>query len=96
MIHEFEALLFSKPEELSKALHSSGSLQELTTIRAIFKTPEEINDDPLTAPSKRIAGVLPGYQKTLHGAFVSKRIGLGVLRAECPHFNEWLSWLEEL
>ncbi|MHB8894775.1 MAG: DUF4276 family protein [Candidatus Geothermincolia bacterium] len=66
MIHEFEALLFSKPEELSKALHDAGSLQDLATIRATYRTPEEINDDPLTAPSKRIAGVLPGYQKALH------------------------------
>lgn len=96
MIHEFEALLFSKPEELSKALHDAGSLQALATIRDTFKTPEDINDAPLTAPSKRITGVLPGYQKTLHGPVVSKRIGLGVLRAECPHFNEWLSWLEGL
>lgn len=96
MIHEFEALLFSKPDELSKALYQTESLQELTAIRTSFSTPEDINDNPLTAPSKRIIRILPGYQKTLHGPLVTKRIGLEKLCEECPHFSEWIEWLESL
>lgn len=96
MIHEFEALLFSKPDELSKALYQTESLQELAAIRASFPTPEDINDNPLTAPSKRIIRILPGYQKTLHGPLVTKRIGLEALCGECPHFNEWIGWMESL
>ena len=94
MIHEFEALLFSKPDELSKTLHKPALLENLNSIRQGFPTPEEINDDPRTAPSKRIIDLFPGYQKTIYGPLVTKRIGLPTLRNECPHFNEWLTWLE--
>lgn len=96
MIHEFEALLFSKPDELSKALYQNDALQELAAIRSSFATPEDINDNPLTAPSKRIIKVVPGYQKTLHGPLVTKRIGLEILCEECPHFSEWIDWMESL
>lgn len=96
MVHEFEALLFTKPEELSKALYHPASITRLEAIRDAFPTPEDINDDPATAPSKRIRGIFPAYQKTLYGPLVTKRIGLPRLRSECPHFNEWLTWLESL
>ncbi len=96
MIHEFEAMLFAKPDELSKTLYKPDVLQELEGIRSAFPTPEDINDNPETAPSKRISIVLPGYQKTVHGPLVTTRIGLEVIRRECTHFHEWLSWLEGL
>jgi len=96
MIHEFEALLFARPEEICRAFHSPGILAELEGIRASFQTPEDINDDPQTAPSKRIIQVLPGYQKTVHGPMLTKRTGLDILRSECHHFSDWLGWLEGL
>lgn len=96
MVHEFEALLFAKPDELVRALYKSDLLPELERIRNAFPTPEDINDDPETAPSKRILRVLPGYQKTLHGPLITKRTGIEIMRGECSHFNEWLSWLESL
>ena len=96
MVHEFEALLFAKPDVLSRALYRSDLLPELERIRNSFPTPEDINDDPETAPSKRILNILPGYQKTLYGPLVSKRTGIETLRRECAHFDEWLKWLEGL
>lgn len=96
MVHEFEALLFAKPEELGKALYTPDMLPELEKIRNEFPTPEDINDNPQTAPSKRIARLFPGYQKTLHGPLITKRIGLEIIRRECRHFNDWLTWLERL
>lgn len=96
MLHEFEALLFVNPELLGKALYAEDKVAALNAIRAEVTSPEEINDDPRTAPSKRILSLLPGYQKTLHGPIISGRIGLTEIRRVCPHFNEWLSWLEEL
>ena len=96
MIHEFEALLFTKPDELSRALYAPTVLNDLLKIRATFETPEDINDGPETAPSKRIAKLLQGYQKTVHGPLITKRIGLEIIRRECRHFDEWLSWLEGL
>lgn len=96
MVHEFEALLFAKPEELGRALYQSDMLPELEKIRNGFPTPEDINDNPITAPSKRIAGLCPGYQKTLHGPLITQRIGLEIIRRECRHFDDWLTWLEGL
>ena len=96
MTHEFEALLFARPEEICTAFHSPGILKDLEGIRASFQTPEDINDDPQTAPSKRIMQVLPGYQKTVHGPMLTRRIGLDILRRGCHHFSEWLGWLEGL
>ncbi|MCI0699158.1 DUF4276 family protein [candidate division KSB1 bacterium] len=96
MIHEFEALLFARPEELAKAVYQPDANDKLMTIRTSFPTPEDIDDDPHNAPSKRIIRIVPAYQKTLHGPLITGRIGLEVLRQECPHFNEWLNWLESL
>jgi len=96
MTHEFEALLFSKPEELSRALYQSDLGPKLKAIRDSFPTPEEIDDDPLTVPSKRILRLLPAYQKTVHGPLVTRRIGLETLRRECRHFNDWLLKLESI
>jgi hypothetical protein len=94
MLHEFESLLFSKPDELTRALYQAASLPQLTAVRDAFPTPEDIDDSPVTAPSKRISDILPAYQKALYGPVVAKRIGLEKLRVECAHFNDWLTWLE--
>ena len=56
----------------------------------------EINDSPLTAPSKRVESLVAGYEKPLLGALAVLGIGLNAIRRECPHFNEWLSLLERL
>ncbi len=69
--------------------------REFAAIRREVKTPEEIDDRPQFAPSKRIERLFPGYRKTLHGPMAAKRIGLDPIRAECPHFSGWLAKLEE-
>jgi Domain of unknown function (DUF4276) len=58
--------------------------------------PENINDGPQTAPSKRIKAVWSGYQKTFHGPLIACDIGLDAIRKSCPHFNQWLERLEKL
>ncbi|MCU0798023.1 MAG: DUF4276 family protein, partial [Akkermansiaceae bacterium] len=58
--------------------------------------PEEINDGPHTAPSKRIIRHLPLYErsKVRVGAVAAAAIGLPTLRAKCPHFDHWITRLE--
>lgn len=94
-MHEFEALLFSSPDELPRALTQLENTTKFAQIRSGFSTPEEINERPDLAPSKRIKAMFPGYGKALHGPMVSKRIEIERLRAECPHFNYWVSALEK-
>jgi len=95
MVHEFEALLFAQPLVFGQWVDDDSVVATLSAARQ-DKQPEEINDGPLTAPSKRIQAVMPGYQKTFHGPLIACDIGLDAMRAECPHFDGWLRKLEAL
>lgn len=94
VMHEFEGLLFSDCESFSRAIGRPDLEPRLTEIRAEFATPEEINDSVLTAPSKRIEGLLPGYEKPFLGILAAIEIGLAGIRHACPHFDSWLQQLE--
>jgi hypothetical protein len=62
--YEFEGLLFSDVNAFADLPGvSSDSVASLRAVRDQFQTPECINDNPDTAPSKRIARVLPGYKR---------------------------------
>jgi hypothetical protein len=95
-VHEFEALLFTLPEVTALQFPQASHLAELRSIRQEFPTPEDINDDPRTAPSKRLLTLYPRYRKTIDGLQAAQNIGLQAMRAECEHFGEWLGWLESL
>lgn len=96
IVHEFEALLFTLPEAIDEAL--PGRMLDLQRIAQAFSSPEEINDSPATAPSKRLEALFPGYgrQKPRLGRLIAGRIGLSAIRARCQHFNGWLLRLESL
>ncbi len=95
--HEFEGLLFSDVTAFDNVVHiSNRRIERLKEIRSQFPTPEDINDNPATAPSKRIAGVIPSYRKRLHGPQMAKKMGSEKIRAECPRFDEWVIRLEAL
>jgi hypothetical protein len=95
-VHEFEALLFVNPAVTARMFPETNKLDELLAIKNKFNSPEEINDSPITAPSKRILRLFPNYEKPLYGSLVALDVGLENIRAECPHFNEWITWLEGL
>jgi len=86
--------LFSSLTELPRVLTDARKQKEFEVIRAGVATPEEINERPEFAPSKRIADLFPAYKKTLHGTTTAARIGLDQIRKECPHFNDWMNKLE--
>lgn len=94
VLHEFEAWLFSSLTELPRVLTEARKQKEFAAIRANVATPEEINERPEFAPSKRITDLFPAYKKTLHGPTTAARIGLEQIRKECPHFNDWMQKLE--
>jgi uncharacterized protein DUF4276 len=98
-LHEFEALLLSKPSAFSTYYEGHDQeIQELAKIRERFKTPEHIDDGFETAPSKRIGQAIPAYlgAKPTAGPIIAARIGLETLRSRCPHFGAWLERLERL
>jgi hypothetical protein len=93
-LHEFEALLFADPEAFLEAFPDrKQAVERLRAIRVKFPNPEDIDDKPLTAPSKRIHDLLPDYQKPVAGLLIAQRIGLDAIRAVCPHFNAWITRL---
>ena len=94
-LHEFEAMLFADPSRCTLSF-TTEEIVKLQAIRASVQSPEEINEHPETAPSKRVLKISPGYQKTLHGPLAVMDIGLAAIRAACPHFDQWLSKLEAL
>lgn len=90
-LHEFEALLFSAPEVIDIIMSGKQlTNSNLNKIRTAYNTPEEINDDPTTAPSKRIEIEYSDYQKILHGQTISEEIGITKILQECKHFSEWI------
>lgn len=95
IVHEFEALLFTEIEAFEEWTDDDDLLEPLKAVR-ITTLPEDINDSPQTAPSKRILAAMPSYQKTFHGPLIACEIGLDSMRAACPHFHSWLTKIEGL
>jgi hypothetical protein len=94
VMHEFEGLLFSNCQAFADGIGRPQLAQPLKEIRQQFSNPEEINDSPVTAPSKRVESLVAGYEKPLLGSLAALEIGLDTIRAECPHFRDWLTRLE--
>jgi hypothetical protein len=94
-LHEFESMIFVSPEHLARLIPDLNA-QVLLNVKNQFNSPEEINDSPQTAPSKRLKALVSGYQKILHGSLVTRDIGLDRIRSECAHFDDWLRKLEAL
>ena len=94
MMHEFEGMLFSDCHRFGIGIGRPELAPKLFAIRNEFRSPEEINDSPQTAPSKRLEALIPAYQKPLLGNLAAIEIGLETIRNACPHFSEWLEQLE--
>lgn len=96
MMHEYEALLFSDCERFGAGIGRPELTPRFQDIRNTFQTPEEIDESPEGAPSKRILALVDGYQKPLLGVLAAQEIGLQRICAQCPHFSDWLDRLESL
>ncbi|MBN1340082.1 MAG: DUF4276 family protein [Bacteroidales bacterium] len=98
-LHEFETLLLSKPEVLEvEYFEHSQAINKLKALLNQFGNPELINDNPETAPSKRIIKLIPEYEcnKISAGATIAGLIGIDWLKKNCKHFNDWILKLENI
>ena len=57
-------------------------------------SPEQINNSPETAPSKRLEKWNGQYGKTTDGIAIAAAIGIVRMREKCPLFDAWLCALE--
>lgn len=95
-LHEFEALLFSRPDILDQYLSMTRDSrhEELAALLARYRNePERINSGK--GPSVYLEELYPNYRKSTEGIYVAEYIGLAAMRKACPHFNAWLMKLEE-
>jgi hypothetical protein len=100
-LHEFEALIFCGIEHL--LIEYPDMEKQVENLQKIVEqhanNPEKINDNPETAPSKRIIKEFERkhhYDKPKSGAFVTDKVGIEALKSKCPHFKEWIEHLEKL
>jgi hypothetical protein len=93
-VHEFEALVLTRPSALAEFYpeHSAG-IEKLREECATFPTPEDINETKATSPSHRILARVPTYQK-IDGFRHLQDIGVAELKAHCPRFKLWLERCE--
>jgi len=98
-LYEFEALLYSNLlilDETMQIYAFQSKLNQLNEIINHYASPEEINNNPNTAPSKRLLNLYQGYEKITHGCDAAELIGLSAIRKKCDLFNQWLNTLEGL
>jgi len=87
-------MLFSQPEILADQIQVP--LPKIEKILTECGEPEKIDDNPHSAPSKRLEDLSSRFKKTTTGIAVAKAIGLIKIREQCPVFNHWLTKIEDL
>jgi hypothetical protein len=96
-VHEFEALLLAGPEKFTEWFgRSESQIAKLLAECNQFASPELINDGHDTHPKARIKKYIAGYGETADGPLLAQAIGLPQIRQKCPHFDRWLTTLENL
>jgi len=97
-MHEFEGLLFTNPTHFEWAEDgwSEDVKAKLMAVAQAFPNPEDINDSPETAPSKRILSIFPEgtYSKPEHGPLIAEAIGIDAMRQKCAQFDAWVAHLQ--
>ena len=87
--HELEALMFSHRAGFELVIDDDGKLRQIDAIIKEFPNPEDINNSPETAPSKRLQNIF-NYDKTGDGELIFEMIGIENIINKCPRFARWL------
>lgn len=96
ILHELETWVFAAAEQLGWLLPDPGLTERLKTDVLDAGGPEQVNDHPSTAPSKRLASYCQAYSKVNDGPLAIADLGIEPLRAQCPHLDEWLTTLDAI
>lgn len=88
-LFELEALVLAAPAPLAQL----GMDADFSGLKGL-PPPEQVNDT--NPPSYRILECWPGYAKPVDGPAVLAAAGLAPVRAACPHFDKWVTRLEDL
>ena len=88
--HELEALMFSNRSGLELVIDDQNKMAYVDAILEEFPNPEDINNSPLTAPSKRLQSIF-NYDKTGDGELIFEMIEIKNILDRCPRFSNWIS-----
>ena len=97
-LHEFEALVFSSLDAIKNLYDTEEArFYDLEQIMLAYPNPEDINDSPATATSKRLKNdqLIKGYNKVNDGIMIIEEAGIETVLKKCPRFNSWVTELIE-
>lgn len=97
-LHEFEGLLFSS--DVGFECLTDIPTKNLNVLKAAVlekNNPEELNDGELTAPSKRLEQLIPGFDKNkpFYGGIIAEFNTIRPVLERCTRFNNWVQTLIE-
>lgn len=84
-LHEYEGLLFSDPDAFARSIGQPQLASRFHHVRDDFPTPEDINNQFETAPSKRVIGIYAAYRKVIDGTLAAQAVGIQrIATGMCP------------
>lgn len=95
-LHEFEGLLFASKDGFESLTDlKAKNIEALLLAVEEKENPEELNDGVLTAPSKRLGQLIPGFDKDkpLYGGFIAEVNTIYPILKRCTRFNHWVETL---
>lgn len=92
--HEFESLLFTNSKSYS-IYYDNNVVFAIERIIVQYDNPEDINDSPTTAPSKRLLSIISNYKKVTDGNLIALETGIEQIMIRCPRFRAWIELLQE-
>lgn len=94
--HEFETMLFAKPEN-GFDLEEESIKSDIINLCSQFENIEDINCTPEGAPSKRIGHIFKEkgkkYSKVSDAVDIVELTGIEVILEKCPRFKNWVEKL---
>lgn len=87
--------MFSKPEVFEKFIDTNKQKKEIEKIIQQFPNPEHINNNPSTAPSKRLKKIM-NYSKSVDSEIIFDNLPVEEIINKCPRFAKWTAQLKEI
>jgi hypothetical protein len=87
--HELEGLMFASIDGFELVIDDFRKIDQIQNIMNQYPNPEDINNSPQTAPSKRLAQIY-NYDKTADGEMIFEMVGIQPILNKCPRFAEWM------
>lgn len=92
--HELEALMFSSMAGFDFVVDEALGLDKIRAIHEQYDNPEDINEKPETAPSKRMESCF-NYDKTNDAELIFEMMDIQEIIQKCPRFATWLNIIKE-